>query len=253
MNYLQELKTRNAVLYWFGWANVGTAVVLLSLSWWYPFDFLGANAWHKPAKFALSTIIVAWSVGWYTGYLPQKAWIQRFNWVVVATLGFEVGYIALQAARGMGSHFNNTTPLYAGLFALMALAASAATLAIGYVGWRFTPQATPQLSDAYRLSIRLGILLFVLFAFQGFAMGSNLAHTIGAADGSLGLPFLGWSYDYGDLRMAHFIGMHDLQVLPLLAHVVLKRPWQVWLVGGLYFLLALGTWVMALQGRGLMA
>ena len=48
-------------------------------------------------------------------------------------------------------------------------------------------------------------------------------HTVGASDGGRGLPVTGWSADHGDLRIAHFLGMHGLQVLPLLAWWIARR------------------------------
>jgi hypothetical protein len=251
MDFLESLKDRNDILFWFGLANLGLAVVFFFFSWVNPVEFKGTNAWFKPIKFALSIAILSWSMGWYTGYLPQGRDITIFSWVIVATLAFEVLYIALQASKGQASHYNLSTPFHATMYFFMASAASIATLAVGYIGVKFFTEPLPLLPNYYLWAIRLGIILFVIFSFEGFAMGSRLAHTVGEADGGKGLPFLNWSLTHGDLRIVHFFGMHALQVLPLLACFVLK---DVKLTIGcflIYSLLAILILVQALRGNSI--
>ncbi|MCB9263425.1 MAG: hypothetical protein H6558_00210 [Lewinellaceae bacterium] len=249
MDFMETLKDRNDVLFWFGLANLVAAAVFLFFSWVNPIEFKGTNAWFKPVKFALSIAILAWSMGWYTGYLPHRRDIAAFNWIIVATLAFEVLYIALQASRGQASHYNLSTPFYSVMYVFMALAATVATVAVGYIGMKFFTEPLQDLPNYYLWAIRFGILLFVIFSFEGFAMGSRLAHTVGKADGGKGLPFLNWSVTQGDLRIAHFIGMHALQVFPLLARFIMK---DIKLTIGcfvIYSLLAVFVLLQALCGN----
>ena len=82
-------------------------------------------------------------------------------------------------------------------------------------------------------------------------MGSRLTHTIGGPDGEAGIPILNWSTKYGDPRIAHFIGMHALQVIPIVSFYLLKNTKATVILALLYFALAVFTLVQALQGKSM--
>ncbi len=187
-------------------------------------------------------------MAWYCAYLPNFN-IQLFNWSTIILLGFEIVYIAFQASKGQLSHFNLSTPMYSVLYSMMALAATLVTIYTAYVGMLFFTNSFPNLPDYYVWSIRLGILIFVIFSFEGFVMGSKLTHTIGGPDGGPGIPLLHWSTKFGDPRVAHFIGMHALQVLPLLSYYFVKNTKAIFLVAFIYLILSIFTLIQALKGR----
>lgn len=95
------------------------------------------------------------------------------------------------------------------------------------------------------------MIIFVVFSFEGFAMGSRLNHSVGAVNDNSNLLILGWSKTVGDLRVAHFIGMHALQILPILSFYLLKNTKLTIALSVAYGLLALFTLFQALKGRPL--
>jgi hypothetical protein len=250
MAFIQELRFRNEHLYLFGLICFAFSMLFLMMTQFTNITVMGVNAWYKPFKFAFSTFLYAWAIAWYCAYLPSLN-LKLTNWIIISMLGFEIIYIAIQAARGQLSHFNLSTPMYAALYSCMAAAASIVTIWTAYIGYLFFSEKITEIPDYYLWSIRLGIFIFVIFSFQGFLMGSRMTHTIGGQDGGPGIPVLNWSSKYGDPRIAHFIGMHALQVLPIISFYLLKNIKATIILGLLYVILAIFTLIQALQGKPL--
>ncbi|MBY0478568.1 MAG: hypothetical protein K2Q24_13050 [Chitinophagaceae bacterium] len=248
MNFLTQLKQRNPSMYWYGWLNILAAVVCIIMMQVDDTIVLGINAWIKPLKFFLSTVIFCWTMGWFMHHLNKQRAVTIYTWVVILVLSFELVVIVWQAANGRLSHFNITTALYGLLFSLMGVAITLMTLWTLFIGLLFFRQKDFNLPMHYVWAIRIAILFFVFFAFEGGIMAAQLKHTVGAPDGSEGLPLLNWSRLYGDWRVAHFAGMHSLQIIPLFAWFAAKNKQQVFLFSCFYLLLVLFFLWQALKG-----
>ncbi|MFN4145898.1 MAG: hypothetical protein ACK4GN_08760 [Runella sp.] len=248
ITFFQILKSRNETLFYFGAICFVLALFFWILSYLTDTTVFKVNAWFKPLKFALSIGLYAWTMAWYCYYLPNFN-IKLFNWTIIVLLGLEIAYIAIQAGRGQLSHYNISTPFYATLYIGMAVAASLVALYTAYVGILFFTDDFSTLPPYYLWAIRCGILIFVIFSFEGFAMGSRLNHSVGALNDNSNLFIIGWSKTVGDLRVAHFIGMHALQVLPIASFYVLKSTKYTIALAILYGLFAILTLMQALQAK----
>ena len=133
----------------------------------------------------------------------------------------------------------------------MGLAAVIVSLYTAYVGLLFFTQSFPDLPNYYLWAIRLGILIFVIFSFEGGLMGSRMNHSVGALNDNSNWFIVGWSKTVGDLRVSHFIGMHALQLLPLLSFYAFKNTKAIIIISILYGLLATTTLVQALKEKPL--
>ena len=248
INFIQQLKHRNETLFYYGLVCLFLAIIFLAMTKYSNTQVFNVNAWYKPFKFAFSTFLFAWAMAWYCYYLPNFN-IKMFNWSVIILLGFEIVYIAFQASKGQLSHYNLSTPVYSTLYSMMALAATLVTLYTAYAGFLFFTNSFPNLPDYYVWAIRLSIVIFVMFSFEGFAMGSSLSHSVGALNDNSNLFIIGWSKTVGDLRVSHFIGMHALQILPVVSFYLLRSTKLTFGLGTLYFFLAVFTLYQALQGK----
>lgn len=249
--FFLRLKSRNQLLYWFGWLNFFMAVAAAVMTQLDTGNIvLGINAWIKPMKFYISIGIVSWTFCWLLVYVQKQKAVKRFSVVTVITLIIELLIITWQAANGRLSHYNTSTPLYGILFNIMGIAIVVFTLwTLSIAVLLFKQKEFPLwMSDGYKWGIRWGLLFFVIFAFEGGLMAALLRHTIGTSDGAEGLPLLNWSKFYGDLRIAHFFGMHSLQLLPFVGFYFAKTKVQINLLATVYFLFVTLVFWQALMG-----
>lgn len=249
---LSELKTRNELLYWFGIINLLIALLCMFLIFVSDKQVLGINAWIKPFKFFLSTAIFVFTMSWFMYYLQEERKVTVYSWVVITVFVFENVYIFWQAAKGELSHFNINSAFNGLMFSLMGIAISIMTAWTGYIAFLFFQKTFPELPVAYVWGIRLGLVLFVIFAFAGGIMAAKLSHNVGGQmTASTGLPVLNWSKQFGDLRVAHFFGMHALQILPLIGFYVSKTKSSIIIIAFVYATLVTASLLQALNGKPL--
>ena len=223
LDLAREVRQRHLGLWLVGAVNLGLVVVYLALI---PFDdrtVTGINVWIKPLKFAASVGIYLWTVAWFLPHLRLPAWLrQGLGWAIALAMLFENALIFSQAVRGTSSHFNFATRYDVAVFSAMGamIGLNSILAMILLVLFLLRPG---RIQRTYLWGIRLGFLLLILGSAGGGMMIARGAHTVEAADGGPGLPFLGWSTAAGDLRPAHLIGLHGLQVLPLVGYWLSRR------------------------------
>lgn len=203
----------------------------------------GVPVWLKPWKFAVSFAIYALTIAWMLTLVRRGARVARAAGSVIAVvLGVELALIAMQAARGVPSHFNDQTPFDQLVFQVMGSAimlawAANLLLALVLLGER---TLGPVLSTGLGWGLGVGlfgmligpVMIDPMNEWVQQAVGSyetplGGGHTVGAADGGPGLPVTNWSVDAGDLRVPHFVGLHALQVLPLGALLLARRATEL--------------------------
>jgi hypothetical protein len=177
-------------------------------------ELLGAPLWFKPLKFSLSIALYGAALAWMLSRLPQRG-MWRAGWIITAGFVLEMVIIVGQAARGVRSHFNDDSVFDAALYSIMGATITVVWLATVAIALRFLRERSADRVTAS--AVRLGLLVGLAGMAIGFLISANGGHAVGVPDGGPGLFLVGWSTTGGDLRIGHFVGMHALQLLPLVA------------------------------------
>lgn len=214
-SFFGELYRRNRLLTLVGWLHV---LLLLATAVGYLTDdrlVMGVSTWLKPMKFMFSLAAYLWTIAWFSRYISRPRWaIRTISVIITVVILIESACILLQAVRATTSHYNVSTDFDAAIFQTMGIMIAIDMLMSIVILFRFVKPVV-RLPPAYVWGIRSGFLLFLAGGAIGTVMIANSAHTIGAPDGGPALPFLNWSTVGGDLRIAHGMALHALQLLPL--------------------------------------
>lgn len=186
-----------------------------------PRTVAGDPTWLKPAKFAASLALATGTLAWLSPHVPMASTrLRRLSLGIGAGAVLEFGLIALQAARAVPSHFNDASALDAAIYAAMGgtiVGVLALVCVVTVVTWRRPLPVEP----AFAWGVRLGLVMFVLGSVEGATMVASGAGAVGPGPT---LPVLGWALG-GDLRVAHFVGIHGLQVLPAAGFLLGRAGW----------------------------
>ncbi|HZF95228.1 MAG TPA: hypothetical protein VEZ20_10210 [Allosphingosinicella sp.] len=258
---LAEIVERQRMLAFYGLATLLLALPVLALI---PLDdrtLHGVSVWMKPAKFLVSIGIFTLTAAWFYGYVrPERRrspMMRRTAWTIVVASALELAYIGWKASQGQDSHFNMGTPVAALMYGLMGVAAVVLVGTTLPLAWEIARRPLPGLATDFVAAVVTGLALtFLLGGGLGGYMSSGTGHDVGAAGGHF--PVFGWNRLGGDLRVAHFFGIHAEQAIPLLAFLAgglaARLRWAV-LAGGtaLYVAVTLGVFFQAVAGRPFLA
>jgi hypothetical protein len=175
----------------------------------------GALSWRKPTTFGLSFGLTTLTLAWVASYLPVRPAV---GWVAAGLLGaassYEVAWVSVQHARGVPAHFNDTTPLDERLFiagAVMVAIAIAVIAAMTLAAFVRTMAPAPM-----AVAIRAGLVgLLAAQATGVWMLGHGLA--LVDADTDPTLQSMSTFGAAGQMKVAHAVPMHAIQVLAVLA------------------------------------
>jgi hypothetical protein len=222
--FFRELDANDPVLSRLGWALVLVVPVFAAMAFFAPgmASVNPINPWIKPIKFSMSFSTFASTMSLLLMALQIPRWqLKLARRVMAASIALEIFSLGAQAWRI--AHSLSGYSLIDN--ALAQLTNSMVMVNTAIVCWMLflfcASRVRTDLVDGPMISaIRYSIVIFLAGNAIGGYMLARGSHTVGTTDGGPGLPFVNWSVIAGDLRIAHFIAIHAIQIVPLFAYIL---------------------------------
>ena len=241
-----------------GWIALGLSIPIYVLTMLDARVIDGVNVWTKPWKFHVSVgihlLTLAICATLLSSDKPRHLW-----WLTTAVLAstvFELIYITARAAMALPSHFDVSSPFTSTMYTLMGIGAVTMTGCAGLLGIWIVRDRQFAFGPIVKWGVGGGLILgAVLGTLSGIAISGNNGHAVGGAQSdALGSWLFNWSRDGGDLRVAHFFGLHALQIIPLASWLIAQQlrasiaPTVLACLAAGYVALVLTTLIQAFSG-----
>jgi hypothetical protein len=221
-SFFRELDATDPVLSRLGWALLLVIPVFAALAIFVPAASMAANPWIKPIKFSMSFSTFASTISVLLLVLRIPKWQLTLARRAIATsVALEIMSLAAQAWRS-AYHLSGHSLIDS---SLAQMTNSMVMVNTGIVCWMLALFCAnhvhaDKIDRPMVSAIRYSIVIFLAGNAIGGYMLARGSHTVGVGDGGPGLPFVNWSVIGGDLRIAHFIAIHAIQIVPLFAYIL---------------------------------
>lgn len=163
----------------------------------------GPLSWRKPTTFGISFGLTTITLAWVSSCIAlSRRWVAGSVLAVAAANTSEVAWVSVQHARGVASHFNDSTALDGALFLANggAIVVTVAVIAL-YAVCSFTRL---EAAASLALGLRVGLVVLLVSMAAGVwmivrGMAFELEPTQVAGGGSI--------------KALHAVGMHGVQVV----------------------------------------
>jgi hypothetical protein len=178
-------------------------------SWW------GPVSWRKPVAFGLSLGLLLWTAVWIMRQMPDRWWVRVPAALVGISSLAEGALITMQRWRGVASHFNQAEPFDAGVWSAIGMLIIPLTLGVLLL------LVASLVRFHGTLASRIAVVAGLSGVLAAGVIGKDMAAIGEAAVAATGhVPADVLFGAAGSAKLAHFVGLHGLQLLAVLAIVL---------------------------------
>lgn len=222
--FFSGLDDRDRLLSRLGWVLLCIVPVFALLAYLIPGAAHTVNPWIKPIKFSISFATYVWTASLFFLLLRIPIWqVTLARRATAISVTVEMLLLGVQAWQNTHAYPSQSLSAVVISQTVTAMVLVNTAMMVWILVLCCGRRARANLADQTLVSaIRNSIVIFLIGNAVGGYMLARGSHTVGASDGGQGLPFLNWSMVAGDLRIAHFIAVHAIQIVPLFAYLLLQ-------------------------------